>query len=234
MSLSLHRGEILGLAGLMGSGRTELARAIFGADPMESGKVYLYGSDRPVRIRSPRQAVRKGIALLTEDRKQQGLFLSQAIRYNISLPRLESCSRFGVIRIGQERGIAERYIRSLSIRCSGDRQAAGQLSGGNQQKVVIAKWLLRDCEILIFDEPTRGIDVGAKFEIYRLLSELAGRGKAVMMISSDLKELTAVCDRIAVLSAGKLAAEFDAGHFSEEAITAAAFSEHLRATGKGN
>jgi ribose transport system ATP-binding protein len=218
----------------MGSGRTELARAIFGADPIESGLLYLYGSDRPVQIRSPRQAVKKGIALLTEDRKQQGLFLPNSIRYNISLPRLESCSRLGVIHGAKERGIAEKYIQSLSIRCSGDRQTAGQLSGGNQQKVVIAKWLLRDCEILIFDEPTRGIDVGAKFEIYQLLTELARRGKAVMMISSDLKELTAVCDRIVVLSAGKLAGEFEVGKFNEEAITAAAFSEHLGITAKGN
>ena len=227
VSMELHRGEILGLAGLMGSGRTELARAIFGADPIDSGSIYLYGSDRPERIRSPRQAVRKGIALLTEDRKQQGLFLPQSIRYNISLPRLDSCSRMGVINGSREQSIGEQYIESLSIRCSGTEQSIGQLSGGNQQKVVIAKWLLRDCEILIFDEPTRGIDVGAKFEIYRLLSDLASRGKSVLFISSDLKELTAVCDRIAVLSAGRLTATFTAQDYSEQAITEAAFREHL-------
>jgi ribose transport system ATP-binding protein len=227
VSMELHRGEILGLAGLMGSGRTELARAIFGADPFGSGSIYLYGSDKPERIRSPHQAVRKGIALLTEDRKQQGLFLPQSIRYNISLPRLGSCSRLGVINGSREQSIGEQYIESLSIRCSGPNQSVGQLSGGNQQKVVIAKWLLRDCEILIFDEPTRGIDVGAKFEIYRLLSDLASRGKAILFISSDLKELTAVCDRIAVLSAGRLTATFTAPDYSEQAITEAAFREHL-------
>lgn len=227
VSLELYRGEILGLAGLMGSGRTELARAIFGADRIDSGAIFLYGSGRPERIQSPRQAVQKGIALLTEDRKQQGLFLPQSIRFNITLPRLDSCSRMGVINGWREQSIGERFIESLSIRCSDPNQSVGQLSGGNQQKVVIAKWLLRDCEILIFDEPTRGIDVGAKFEIYRLLSELASRGKAVLFISSDLKELIAVCDRIAVLSAGRLTATFTAPEYSEQTITEAAFREHL-------
>ncbi|NLH16829.1 MAG: sugar ABC transporter ATP-binding protein [Phycisphaerae bacterium] len=231
VSLDLRRGEILGLAGLMGSGRTELARAIFGADPIDSGTIYLHGSDKPARIRSPRDAVRQGIALLTEDRKQQGLFLPRSIRYNISLPRLESVSRAGIVNRFRERKVCDEFVQSLSIRCSGLEQPVGQLSGGNQQKVVIAKWLLRDCEILIFDEPTRGIDVGAKFEVYRLLSDLAARGKAVLFISSDLKELTAVCDRIAVLSAGRLTATFTAPHYSEQAITEAAFQEHLRPAG---
>ncbi len=232
VSLVLRRGEILGLAGLMGSGRTELARAIFGADPIDSGSIFLHGDDKPIRIRSPRDAVRNGIALLTEDRRQQGLFLPQSIRYNISLPRLECVSRTGIINGSRERQVCDEFVQSLSIRCSGLEQPVGQLSGGNQQKVVIAKWLLRDCEILIFDEPTRGIDVGAKFEIFRLLSDLAARGKAVLFISSDLKELTSVCDRIAVLSAGRLTATFTAPGYSEQAITEAAFREHLRPAGE--
>ncbi len=229
VSFDAYRGEILGVAGLMGSGRTETMRAIFGADPAQAGAVYLHGSDRPARIHTPSDAVRRGIALLTEDRKEQGLFLSLPVRANISITRLVSLSRLGWILPAREQQVARRYIDSLGIRCSSIEQTAGQLSGGNQQKVVIAKWLYRDCDILIFDEPTRGIDVGAKFEIYRMLGDLAQKGKAIIFVSSDLKELMALCHRILVMSAGRAAAVFERGAWTEEAIMDAAFSGYVKA-----
>jgi ribose transport system ATP-binding protein len=228
VSFEAFRGEILGFAGLMGSGRTETMRAVFGADRPEKGAVYPRGPGRPARIRSPRDAVRQGLALLTEDRKGQGLLLPFSIRANMTLTRMEEVSRNGGwISAEAEREAAERFVGALGIRCSSPEQPAGQLSGGNQQKVVIAKWLFRDCDILIFDEPTRGIDVGAKFEIYRILVDLAGHGKAVVMVSSDLKELMMVCDRIAVMSAGRLAAVFRRGDWDQDRIMKAALSGYL-------
>jgi ribose transport system ATP-binding protein len=231
VSFEAYRGEILGVAGLMGSGRTETMRAIFGADPPEAGAVYLHGSREPARIRKPSDAVRQGIALLTEDRKEQGLFLSLAVRANVSITRLGRLSRFGWIDSSRERQVARQYVDSLGIKCWSVEQAAGQLSGGNQQKVVIAKWLFRDCDIMIFDEPTRGIDVGAKFEIYRMLGDLAQNGKAILFVSSDLKELMAVCNRMLVMSAGRVAGIFERGQWTEEAIMAAAFSEYVKTPG---
>ena len=236
VSFEVRRGEILGVAGLMGSGRTETMRAVFGADRPDSGKIYLYGAgprqsqsgaSEPVEIRTPRDAVRNGIALVTEDRKEQGLLPGLAVRVNISLTRLRDVSRFGWIDIAEERSVADRYIAALGIRCSSNEQTVGELSGGNQQKVVIAKWLYRDCDVLIFDEPTRGIDVGAKFEIYHMLAELAEKGKAVIVVSSDTKELMAVCDRIMVMSAGRVAATFARSEWSQEKIMAAAFSQYV-------
>ena len=227
VSFEVHRGEILGVAGLMGSGRTETMRAVFGADRADRGQMYLYDAPEPARIRTPRDAVRNGIALLTEDRKEQGLFLPLAVRENISLTRLGDVSRLGWMNFSKERSVADRYIGAMSVRCASAEQTVGELSGGNQQKVVIAKWMYRDCDILIFDEPTRGIDVGAKFEIYHMLSELAAGGKAILFVSSDLKELMAVCDRMIVMSAGRIAAAFDRGQWSEEKIMSAAFSEYI-------
>ncbi|MCL5281823.1 MAG: sugar ABC transporter ATP-binding protein [Planctomycetes bacterium] len=231
VSFEAYRGEILGVAGLMGSGRTETMRAVFGADPPEAGAVYLHGSSKPAPIRTPSDAVRHGIALLTEDRKEQGLFLSLPVRANVSITRLGRLSRFGWIDPGQEQRIARQYIDSLGIKCWSAEQLVGQLSGGNQQKVVIAKWLFRDCDILIFDEPTRGIDVGAKFEIYRMLNDLARQGKAILFVSSDLKELMAVCHRILVMSAGRVAGSFARGQWTQEAIMAAAFREYIKTQG---
>jgi len=228
VSFEARCGEILGIAGLMGSGRTETMRAIFGADPPEAGAIYLHGGDRPARIRKPSDAVRNRIALLTEDRKEQGLFLPLPVRANISIARLCNVSRLGWIKPACERQVARQYIDALGIRAWSMEQPVGQLSGGNQQKVVIAKWLFRDCDILIFDEPTRGIDVGAKFEIYRMLAELAGRGKAILFVSSDLKELMAVCNRILVMSAGRVAGVFERDQWTEETITAAAFSGYIK------
>ena len=233
VSFEVRRGEILGVAGLMGSGRTETMRAIFGADKADSGKVYLQGASSAARIRTPRDAVRKGIAFLTEDRKQQGLLLPLSVRANTSLARLRDISLAGWVSSSQESSVAQKYVAGLGIRCSSVEQAVDQLSGGNQQKVVIAKWLYKDCDILIFDEPTRGIDVGAKFEIYRMFSELAERDKALIVVSSDLNELMGVSDRIMVMSAGRVAGMFERGKWSEEAIMAAAFSEYVKAQPKG-
>jgi ribose transport system ATP-binding protein len=228
VSFEVRRGEILGVAGLMGSGRTEMARAVFGADRADRGQIYLYENPEPISIRTPRDAVRNGIALLTENRKEQGLLLPLAVRENVSLTRLGDVSRLGWMDRSKERAVARRYIDTLSVRCSSAEQTVGELSGGNQQKVVIAKWMYRDCDILIFDEPTRGIDVGAKFEVYHMLGDLADQGKAILFISSDLKELMAVCNRMMVMSAGRVAATFDRGQWSEEKIMSAAFSEYLR------
>ncbi len=225
VSFEVRRGEVLGVAGLMGSGRTEMMRALFGADAADGGQVFLHGTDEPVWIRSPRDAVRNGIAFLTEDRKGQGLLLSLTVRKNISLMRLDDVSRFGWMDESKERSVASRYVNALSVRCSSAEQTIGELSGGNQQKVVIAKWLYRDCDVLIFDEPTKGIDVGAKFEIYNQLGKLAEKGKAIIFVSSDLKELMAVCDRIMVMSAGTVAETFDRDRWSRQRIMAAALSE---------
>ena len=225
VSFEVRAGEMLGFAGLMGSGRTETMRAIFGADRPDSGRVYLRGSENPATIRSPRDAVRQGIALLTEDRKTQGLLLPLAVRVNATLTRLAGVTGLGgYIKPGAERAVTDRLIRMISIRCRSGEQPIGTLSGGNQQKVVIARWIYRDSDVLIFDEPTRGIDVGAKFDIYRLLGDLAAAGKAVIVVSSDLKELLAISDRIAVMSAGRLAATFQRGQWTRDEIMAAALS----------
>ena len=227
VSFDLHRGEILGFAGLMGAGRTETMRAIFGADARASGTILLEGKDVSSRLRSPKAAVRLGIGFLTEDRKSLGLLLPKALRMNVTLARLddELQGAGGWLRRDKEIAVAETWVSQLGIRCSSIEQTAGNLSGGNQQKVVLARWLYRDCRVLICDEPTRGIDVGAKFEIYRLLDQLAEEGKGIIVVSSDLKELLDLCDRIAVLSAGRLVKIFHRGEWTEDLIMAAAFSE---------
>ena len=216
ISFSLRRGEILGFAGLMGAGRTELARAIFGAEPADAGRILVHG--REVSIRSPADAVREGIGYLSEDRKHYGLALGMDLRANIamaSLPRhADAIGRIDEQALGR---IARDYIERLRIRTPGDWQEVRLLSGGNQQKVGIAKWLLRDCDILIFDEPTRGIDVGAKAEIYRLLGDLAAGGKAIIVISSELPEVLRLSHRIAVMCEGRLTGILPGGA-SQEAI----------------
>ena len=231
VSFEVRHGEILGFAGLMGSGRTETMRAIFGADRRDGGDIYLGNSAVPARLQSPRDAVRQGIALLTEDRKGQGLLLTLPIRSNITLLGLKQLSWFkSWIRPAQEEAVAARWIETLQVRCGSTEQHVVELSGGNQQKIVIAKWLFRDCDVLIFDEPTRGIDVGAKFEIYQLLAELTNQGKAIIVVSSDLKELLTICDRLLVMSAGRIAAGFARGEWTEEKIMAAAFSGYKTPT----
>jgi len=215
VSFDLRRGEILGFAGLMGAGRTEVARAIFGADRLDAGEIRVNG--RQVSIRHPQEAVAAGIGYLSEDRKQFGLATGMDVRNNIALPSLSRFTRRGgILREGAMREAAVGYISRLAIKTPSDRQESRLLSGGNQQKVVIAKWLLRDCDILIFDEPTRGIDVGAKSEIYRLLNRLAEQGKAIIVISSELPEVLRLSHRIAVMCEGRLTGFLPAGARQEE------------------
>jgi ribose transport system ATP-binding protein len=208
VSFELRRGEILGFAGLMGAGRTEVARALFGADPLDAGTLQLDG--RTLRIRDPRDAIRNGIAYLSEDRKAHGLAVEMTVAQNISLAHSAGVAgRFGFIRFAEEERVAQRYIESLAIRTPSARQIVRLLSGGNQQKVVIAKWLFRRSRVLFFDEPTRGIDVGAKYAIYQLLDELAAQGIGVVLISSELPEILGMTDRVAVFHAGRIAAVLD-------------------------
>ena len=205
VSFNVRRGEIVALTGLVGAGRTEAVRLIFGADQRDSGSVKLDG--RELSIRSPRDAIRAGICLLTEDRKHQGLVLNRSVLENFGLPNLLSFSSGGLINRRCERAAFDRYVDQLRIRVSGPDQRAANLSGGNQQKVVLAKWLERNAEVVIFDEPTRGIDVGAKYEIYLLMQQLAADGKAVLMISSELPEVLGMADRIIVMHEGRVTGE---------------------------
>ncbi|SPO67140.1 sugar ABC transporter ATP-binding protein [Pseudomonas sp. JV241A] len=228
VSFEVRSGEIFGISGLVGAGRTELLRLIYGADSADSGSLELGKPLRPVRVDSPVAAVRQGIALITEDRKGEGLLLSQSISANIALGNLPAISRVGVVNSGAERELAERQIAAMRIRSSSPEQVVGELSGGNQQKVVIGRWLERDCSVLLFDEPTRGIDVGAKFDIYGLLAELARQGKALVVVSSDLRELMLICDRIGVLSAGRLIDTFERDSWTQDQLLAAAFAGYQK------
>ena len=217
VSFAVRRGEILALTGLVGAGRTETARLIFGADPREAGEIRLDGN--VLALRSPQDAIAAGIGLLTEDRKLQGLVLGHSVRENFGLPNLTWLSRRGFVQLGQERTHFARYVDQLRIKVPNQEQRAGNLSGGNQQKVVLAKWLARNCDVLIFDEPTRGIDVGAKYEIYLLLNELAAAGKAIVMISSELPEVLGMADRILVMHEGRVTGEIaDARRATQEQI----------------
>lgn len=205
VSFGVRRGEVLGLTGLVGAGRTETARLIFGADHREAGIITLDG--KTLRLRSPREAVAAGICLLTEDRKTQGLVLGQSVRENFGLPNLASFAWLGFIDQKREAEALEVHVGKLQIKLSSADQSAGTLSGGNQQKVVLAKWLERNAEVIIFDEPTRGIDVGAKYEIYQLMNRLAAAGKAILMISSELPEVLGMSDRILVMHEGRVTGE---------------------------
>ena len=205
VSFGVRRGEVLGLTGLVGAGRTETARLIFGADRREAGIITLDG--KTLRLRSPREAVAAGICLLTEDRKTQGLVLGQSVRENFGLPNLASFAWLGFIDQKREAEALEVHVGKLQIKLSSADQSAGTLSGGNQQKVVLAKWLERNAEVIIFDEPTRGIDVGAKYEIYQLINRLAAAGKAILMISSELPEVLGMSDRILVMHEGRMTGE---------------------------
>ena len=228
VSLEVRAGEILGIAGLVGAGRTELLRLIFGADRADAGEVRAGNPLQTLQLNSPADAVAAGLALITEDRKGEGLLLPQSIAANLALGNLPGLSRPSPlgrwISESAETALADRQIAGLQVRCTGPGQPVTELSGGNQQKVVIGRWLERDCPVMLFDEPTRGIDVGAKFEIYELLAALARRGKAQVMVSSDLRELMLVCDRIAVMRAGRLVATFTRGVWTQEALLEAAFS----------
>ena len=274
VSLQLHAGELLGIAGLVGSGRTELLRLLFGADRADRGCITLHPQDRPIPppipsaaiaatatsaastasaahddwpapvamqemappaqsparrqtpgvFSSPLQAIAAGLGLVTEDRKSQGLLLTQPIRINATLSDLGAIARGGWLQRALENRLVQSLVHRLGIRCRNAEQPVGQLSGGNQQKVVFARWLHRPCRVLLLDEPTRGVDVGARAELYRELDRMAAEGRALLMVSSDLRELMSMADRIGVMRAGRLVALFERGQWSEQALLAAAFA----------
>ena len=226
VSFSVRKGEILGVAGLIGSGRTEAMRGIFGADPIQSGSIVLEG--KTLHIKSPEDAVKEGICLLTEDRKKQGLVLPLSCSNNIVLTDLKQVSKRGKLIKSKEKDVSQGLVDDLAIKISSLAQAAGNLSGGNQQKVVIAKWLLRKPRVIILDEPTRGIDVNAKHEIYLLLWKMAKEGAAIIFVSSDIPELLGICHRIAVFSKGKITGIVSREDFSQEKILSLAYQEYLK------
>ena len=217
VSFSARRGERLGFAGLIGAGRTEVVRAVFGADAFEEGEVLMRG--KPLRVSHPYDAIRRGIALIPEDRKKDGLLLHMSVAENVSSVNLDSFAGFaGYIREAARKSAVSKYVDELRIKTPSINQLVKNLSGGNQQKVVLAKWLLVDCEVIIFDEPTRGIDVGAKQEIYQLINALAAAGKAVIIISSELPELLGMSDRVIVMAEGRVTAELETREASQERI----------------
>ena len=218
MSLKVHAGEVLGLGGLVGAGRTELAAVIFGAKPKESGQILLHG--REINPKSPREAIDLGIALVPEDRKRHGALLTNSIKNNINMPIYERISKASVIDSGTEKKTAEKYRKEIQIKCPTINQLVKNLSGGNQQKVILGKWLAADSTLIIFDEPTRGIDVGAKFEIYKLINDLVESGRSVLMISSEMEELIGMSDRIIVLAEGQMTGELEKEEFNADTIMA--------------
>ncbi len=226
VSFSVGKGEIVGVAGLVGSGRTETARAIFGADPKVAGEIHVDGAR--VAIESPRDAVQSGLCLMTEDRKGQGLLLGMSCAQNITITDLAKISRNGLLDRAGERAAATRLVADLRIKTPSIDQIVRNFSGGNQQKVVIAKWLFRGSKVLLCDEPTRGIDVGAREEIYELLWTLAAEGRGVLFISSDLPELMAVCHRILVFANGRIVGEVGRAEFDQHRILSMAYEEHGR------
>ena len=220
VSFELHKGEILGFSGLTGAGRTETARALFGADPKESGDIYVNG--KKVDIKSPMDAVKCGIGYLSEDRKRYGIVVAKSVAENSTMASMENFMNGIFINKKKENEIAKKYVNDLKTKTPGVDQLVVNLSGGNQQKVVIAKWLVRNCDILIFDEPTRGIDVGAKSEIYHLMNELVAEGKSIIMISSEMTEILRMSDRIVVMCEGKKTGEIDISEATQENIMHAA------------
>ena len=223
INFSLYKGEVLGISGLLGAGRTELARAIFGLDKITSGTIYLEGTSR--KLNSPRQAINAGIGFLTEDRKSQGLVLPLSVKENLCLSSVDKFSSWGVMNPKQEQRAGDRYVKELRIRTPSLNQKVVFLSGGNQQKVVLSKWLCSEAEIFIFDEPTRGVDVGAKTEIYQLMNRLTASGVAIIMISSELLEVLGMSDRILVMRGGRITGEFSAAEATQERILQCALGE---------
>jgi ribose transport system ATP-binding protein len=216
ISLRLRSGEIVGLAGLVGAGRTELLRVLFGIDPALGGGVQLEG--RALALRNPVDAIRAGLALVPEDRKEQGLILEMAVRHNLSLASLRRDQRRGFISWTREQALSRRLIEQLSIRTPSPEQITQYLSGGNQQKIALGKWLALAPKVLLLDEPTRGVDVGAKQEIYRLMEELAGRGVAILFVSSEMEEILNMSDRVLVMHEGRLSGELSRSELSEQAV----------------
>ncbi|WP_433679840.1 sugar ABC transporter ATP-binding protein [Nocardia sp. CA-119907] len=232
VSLRVRAGEVVALAGLVGAGRSELAGALAGDLPIRSGEVRVDG--KKLRLRQPRDAVRAGLGYAPEERKAQALLLHRGVRDNISLAMLDRLRRLRFVRRGAERRLARQYVESLRVRTPSIEQEVRKLSGGNQQKVVLARWLARKPKVLILDEPTRGVDVGAKVEIYHIIEELAESGVAVLVISSELPEVLGLADRIVVMQHGRVTGELDRGEASEEAILALAMAADLSHTSRGN
>ena len=216
ISFTVHRGEVVGIGGLVGAGRTEVARALFGADPIDSGEIWFEG--KKIHPRSPREAIAAGIGLVPEDRKTLGLVLTMAVRENTTLANLDLLTMLGFVNRKKENEVAEKYVKDLRVRTPGIEQEVKNLSGGNQQKVVLAKWLFTQSKLLIFDEPTRGIDVGAKVEIYELMNELVHKGDGLVMISSELPELLGMSDRIYVMHEGRIAGELTREEATQEKV----------------
>lgn len=217
VSFTLQKGEVLGFAGLVGAGRTETMRMVFGVDKKEEGKIFIDG--REVRISSPRDGIKNRIGFVTENRKEEGLLLAMTCGFNITLAALKKLKKYGVLKLGREKEITEEYVRKLRIVTPSVSQKAALLSGGNQQKVVLSKWLFTDCDIIILDEPTRGIDVGAKREIYEIINQLAAAGKGVIVVSSEMEEVMGICDRILVMREGKISGEVLKADFSQQKIS---------------
>lgn len=232
VSFSLYEGEIVGFAGLMGAGRTETTRAIFGIDPKQSGQIFLDG--REIAIHSPMDAIRQGVVLAPEDRKKDGLCTKLSIRHNIALPNLDLlCNRLGVVSHSKENAMCDRAVRNLQIKTPSLDVDAANLSGGNQQKVVVAKWLARNSRVVLFDEPTRGIDVAAKVEIYHLMNQLKQQGIAVMFVSSELPEVLGIADRVIVMCDGQITGEVMARETTQnEILTLATRFENKMAAGQ--
>jgi len=220
VSFSVRAGEIVGFAGLLGAGRTEIARAVFGLEPFDRGTIFV--KEQPCEIRAPRDAIAAGIGFVTEDRKREGLVLMRSVRDNIALPILRRLSTLGVVHHRTENTVAEDAVHDLRIRTPGVTQLARNLSGGNQQKVVLARWLATGARILFLDEPTRGVDVGAKQEIYQLINELASTGVAIILMSSDLPEVLGLSDRVLVMREGRIAGEFARADANAERVMACA------------
>ena len=224
VSFELKKGEILGFSGLMGAGRTEVARLIFGADKLDNGKIYISGKE--VKINSPKDAVEAGIGYLSEDRKRFGLIVDKSVEENTVIASLNNFIKGVFIDNTKTKNVSEKYVSELKTKTPSVSQLVKKLSGGNQQKVVIAKWLVRNCDILIFDEPTRGIDVGAKSEIYALMEELAKAGKSIIMISSELPEVLRMSDRVIVMCEGRITGTLDISEANQEVIMESATNRH--------
>ena len=220
MNLKIHAGEVLGLGGLVGAGRTELAEVIFGAKPKDSGKIIFKGEE--INPKSPREAIDLGIALVPEDRKRHGALLTNSIKNNINMPIYERISKASAIDAKTEKANAEKYREEIQIKCPSVNQLVRNLSGGNQQKVILGKWLAADSQLIIFDEPTRGIDVGAKYEIYKLINDLVESGRSVLMISSEMEELLGMSDRVIVLAEHQMTGELQKEEFDADTVMALA------------
>lgn len=216
ISFSVHKGEILGFAGLVGAGRSEIMEAVFGARPYDAGQIFLNGDE--VHFKNPMQAIKSGIALVPEDRKKQGLVLGNSVAFNLTLSSLRFCMNGIAISEKKRDSIIEHYSKRLRIKAASPEIEAGSLSGGNQQKVVLGKWLATKPDVLILDEPTRGVDVNAKYEIYTVINELAKEGIAIIMVSSELPEIINMCDNVCVIRAGKLVGKLGKDQMNQEEI----------------